>query len=55
MPTRRRGFSRRERPTKDQVLNMAKAEFSGDPAIFSIVTEGVRETVFAAIKGRIKG
>jgi pyruvate dehydrogenase (quinone) len=40
--------------TADQTMKMAKAEFSGDPAFFGIVTEGVRETVFATIKGRLK-
>jgi thiamine pyrophosphate-dependent acetolactate synthase large subunit-like protein len=38
--------------TADQVLNTAKAEFQGDPAFFSIVAEGVRETVVATVKGR---
>lgn len=40
--------------TGDQVLKTAKAEFSGDPAFFRIVAEGVRETVFASLKGRLR-
>lgn len=39
--------------TVDQVLKTAKAEFQGDPAFFSIVAEGVRETVVATVKGRL--
>ncbi|HEY0237330.1 MAG TPA: thiamine pyrophosphate-dependent enzyme, partial [Friedmanniella sp.] len=31
--------------TADQVLQTAKAEFTGDPAFFGIVAEGLRETV----------
>jgi pyruvate dehydrogenase (quinone) len=34
------------------VLQTAKAEFSGDPAFFGIVTEGVRETLIATVRGR---
>jgi len=38
--------------TRDQVLKTAKAEFSGDPAFFGIVVEGLRETVGATIRSR---
>ncbi len=38
--------------TADQVMKTAKAEFSGDPAFFGIVKEGLRETVVAAVLGR---
>lgn len=38
--------------TLDQVMKTAKAEFSGDPAFFGIVTEGVRETAGAFIRAR---
>lgn len=38
--------------TRDQLLKTAKAEFSGDPAFFGIVTEGVRETLIATVRGR---
>ncbi len=38
--------------TMDQVLKTARAEFSGDPAFFGIVKEGLRETVVATLKGR---
>ena len=36
--------------TASQVLLTAKAEFSGDPAFFGIVAEGVRETVVSKAK-----
>ncbi|GAB2581746.1 thiamine pyrophosphate-requiring protein [Microlunatus antarcticus] len=36
--------------TADQVLQTAKAEFSGDPAFFGIVADGVRESVVAKAK-----
>ena len=39
--------------TRDQVLQTAKAEFSGDPAFFGIVTDGLRETVGAAVRARL--
>jgi pyruvate dehydrogenase (quinone) len=38
--------------TADQVIKTARAEFSGDPAFFGIVKEGLRETVVATLKGR---
>ena len=38
--------------TSDQVLRTAQAEFSGDPAFFRIVTEGLRETVEATVRAR---
>jgi pyruvate dehydrogenase (quinone) len=38
--------------TADQLLKTAKAEFSGDPAFFGIVKEGLRETVVATLRGR---
>ena len=41
--------------TTSQVLNTAKAVFSGDPAFFSIVTEGARTSVVAAAKARLEG
>lgn len=41
--------------TASQVLLTAKAEFSGDPAFFSIVTEGVRTSVVAAATSRLRG
>ena len=37
----------------DQVLKIAKAEFSGDPAFFGILTEGIRETIVATVKSRL--
>ena len=37
----------------DQVLKTAKAEFTGDPAFFGIVTEGFRETVAATLRARL--
>jgi pyruvate dehydrogenase (quinone) len=36
----------------DQLLKTAKAEFSGDPAFFAILTEGLRETVLATVRAR---
>ena len=39
----------------DQVLKTAKAEFSGDPAFFSIIEEGIRETVVSTVKARLGG
>ena len=36
--------------TADQVLKTAKAEFSGDPAFFGILADGVRETVVSTVK-----
>ncbi len=39
--------------TRDQVMKTAKAEFSGDPAFFGILEEGVRESVLATIRGRL--
>ena len=41
--------------TASQVLSTAKAEFSGDPAFFSIVAEGVRTSVVAAARARLEG
>jgi pyruvate dehydrogenase (quinone) len=40
--------------TRDQVLKTAKAEFSGDPAFFSIVEETARESVLATVRGRLR-
>jgi pyruvate dehydrogenase (quinone) len=37
----------------DQLVKTAKAEFSGDPAFFSILEEGARETVLATVKARL--
>jgi pyruvate dehydrogenase (quinone) len=39
--------------TADQLLKTAKAEFSGDPAFFGIVADGVRESVVSAVKARL--
>ena len=39
--------------TADQLLKTAKAEFTGDPAFFGIVADGVRETVVSAVKARL--
>ena len=39
---------------RDQVLKTAKAEFSGDPAFFHIVEEGVRETVVSTVRSRFR-
>ncbi len=36
--------------TADQVMKTAKAAFSGDPAFFDILTDGVRETVGAVLR-----
>ena len=36
----------------EQVLKTAKAEFSGDPAFFAILEEGIRETVVSAVRAR---
>jgi pyruvate dehydrogenase (quinone) len=36
----------------DQLMKIAKAEFSGDPAFFGILTEGIRETVLATVRAR---
>lgn len=41
--------------TRDQVLKTARAEFTGDPAFFGIVTDGLRETVGATVRARIRG
>ncbi len=38
--------------TSDQVMKTAKAEFSGDPAFYGIVKDGIRETVLATVRGR---
>ena len=38
--------------TRDQVMKTAKAEFSGDPAFFGIVADGLRETVGAYVHAR---
>jgi pyruvate dehydrogenase (quinone) len=38
--------------TTDQLVKTAKAEFTGDPAFFGIVSEGLRETVVSVLKGR---
>ena len=39
--------------TSDQLMKTAKAEFSGDPAFFSIIDEGIRETIAATVRGRL--
>jgi pyruvate dehydrogenase (quinone) len=39
--------------TADQLLKTARAEFTGDPAFFGIVADGVRESVVSAVKARI--
>ena len=36
----------------DQVLKTAKAVFSGDPAFFTILEDGVRQTIVSAVKAR---
>lgn len=36
--------------TADQLIKTAKAEFSGDPAFFDIVTDGARETIGAVLR-----
>jgi pyruvate dehydrogenase (quinone) len=36
--------------TADQVLQTAKAEFSGDPAFFGILADGTRETIISGVK-----
>ena len=39
--------------TLSQLLLTAKAEFSGDPAFFGIVSAGVRETVVSEVRSRL--
>jgi pyruvate dehydrogenase (quinone) len=41
--------------TRDQVLKTARAEFAGDPAFFGIVADGLRETVGATLRARVRG
>jgi pyruvate dehydrogenase (quinone) len=38
----------------EQVLKTAKAEFSGDPAFFAILEEGIRETIVSAVRARLR-